>query len=59
MIKNEIFQKAIGQLGVNDAVTDEIIDHLNDFVCTLYGFPSIHNVYEVRVRMFEHSKMTR
>ena len=53
MMKNDRFQKAIGQLGVNDEVTDEIIDDLDDFVCTLYGFPNIHSVDDVRVRMFE------
>ena len=54
MMKYDRFQEAIGELGVNDEMTDEIIDYLDDFVCTLYGFPSIHNVYEVRVRIFEH-----
>ena len=31
----------------------KIIDDLDDFVCTLYGFPNIHSVDDVTVRMFE------
>jgi len=55
----EAFQKAIAHLGDNDGVDEHTIDAIEDCVCTLYGFPNIQKVDDVRIRMFEQKYAPR
>ena len=53
VLKNEKFLDTFSQLGLFSSVTDEMVESLEQFVCSLYGYKNDTSINEVRLKMFQ------
>eukprot|EP00112_Aurelia_sp_Birch-Aquarium-sp1_P009015 Seg201.4 transcript_id=Seg201.4/GoldUCD/mRNA.D3Y31 product="hypothetical protein" protein_id=Seg201.4/GoldUCD/D3Y31 len=52
LLKRREFVEVFGKLGIENEVTQSLLEELETFVCCLYGFPRLSNVNDVRKAMF-------
>ena len=50
--KSTKFQEALAKLGFDEFINDDLIAHIESYVCAIYGYPSIHLINDVRLEMF-------
>ncbi len=52
LLKKREFVEVFGKLGMENEVTESLLEELQKFVCCLYGYPRLSNVNDVRKAMF-------